>query len=67
MIKLPEDRRFRIDGEYEYETLEEAIAVALEALDPGGRLDIHQDSCESEDGEHGCTCEPLVLTKGAEA
>jgi hypothetical protein len=57
----------RLDDETEYETLDEAIAAALGELDPGGRLDIHEEHCESEDGEDGCTCEPLCIVKGARA
>lgn len=51
-----------------FDTLDEAIAHALADLGPGGILTVHQDDCESEDGEDGCTCEPLVLqVQGAEA
>lgn len=56
-----------MDTEAEYATLDEAIAAALSELEPGGVLVIHADECESEDGEEGCTCTPLELTKGAEA
>jgi hypothetical protein len=58
---------YRLDTTEQYETIDEAIAAALADLEPGGRLDIHAEDCESEDGETGCTCEPLRLTKGAEA
>lgn len=51
----------------EYETIDEAIAAALAELERGGVLTIHGEECESEDGEEGCTCEPLVLTVGAQA
>lgn len=54
-------------GEATFDTLDEAIAAALADLEPGGTLSIHADDCESEDGETGCTCEPLVMTTGAEA
>lgn len=55
------------DDEETYETVEEAIAVALSELDPDGVLTIHALDCESEDGETNCTCVPLVLTRGAQA
>jgi hypothetical protein len=52
----------------EYETLDEAIAAAMEELDEDGILTIHSEECKSEDGEaHDCTCTPLVLKKGAAA
>ena len=54
-------------GSDQFETLDEAIVAALAELDVGGRLDIHADDCESEDGDEGCTCTPMVLYKGAEA
>ena len=55
------------DEEPTYDTLDEAIAVALSELDPDGVLSIHADDCEMVDGEADCTCVPLVLTRGAEA
>ena len=51
----------------EYDTLDEALAAALACVDPGGVVSVHADDCESEDGENGCTCTPLMLTLGAEA
>lgn len=57
----------RFDSDEHYDTLDEAIVAAMAELEPGGRLDIHAEDCESEDGETGCTCEPLSLVKGAEA
>lgn len=57
----------RIDSGDEYDTLEEAIVAAMAELAPGGRLDIHDGDCESEDGESGCTCSPLSIVKGAQA
>jgi hypothetical protein len=54
--------------EGEYNTLDEAIAAAMEGLDDGGILTIHSEECESEEGEDDdCTCTPLVLKKGAAA
>jgi hypothetical protein len=55
------------DDVREFDTLDEAIACAMAGLEPGGVLMIHDDDCESEDGEENCTCEPLVLTTGAQA
>jgi hypothetical protein len=51
----------------EYDTLDEAIAAAMAELEPGGVLQVHSEDCQSEDGEEGCTCEPLSLTVGARA
>lgn len=50
-----------------FDTLDEAIAAAMTELDPGGVLTVHAEDCESEDGEDGCTCEPLTLVMGAQA
>lgn len=55
------------DDEPEFDTLDEAIAYALADVGPGGVVTIHDEKCESEDGEEGCTCEPMVLAVGAEA
>jgi hypothetical protein len=55
------------DEEETYDTVEEAIAVALSELDPDGVLSIHADDCEIVDEEDQCTCTPLVLTRGAQA
>jgi hypothetical protein len=51
-----------------YETIDEAIAVALSELEPGGTLSIHAEDCAlvDEDAEE-CTCSPMVLTTGATA
>lgn len=56
-----------MSDERTYDTIEEAIAAAMEELEPGGIVEIHDEDCESEDGETGCTCEPLELVIGAEA
>lgn len=50
-------------GGDEYETLDEAIRAALDELDPGGTLTIHDEHCTSPDGETGCSCVPMVITK----
>ena len=55
------------DEPVSYDTLDEAIAAAMDELEPGGRLDIHGEDCESEDGEDGCTCTPMSIVKGAAA
>jgi hypothetical protein len=57
----------RLDNDETYETIDEAIAAALSELEPGGRLDIHEEHCESDDGGDDCTCEPMTLVKGASA
>ena len=55
-------------GSDEFETLDEAICAALAELAPGGRLDIHQPECASDDGaESTCTCIPETYIKGAQA
>lgn len=51
----------------EFETLDEAIAAAMDSVEAGGTVTVHDEECESEDGEEGCTCEPLVLVVGAQA
>ncbi len=56
-----------MDEEPTYETLDEAIAVALSELEPGGTLSVHSEDCELVDDESECTCVPLVLTTGATA
>lgn len=56
-----------MDDEPTYETIDEAIAVALSELEPGGTLSVHSDECELVDEETQCTCTPLVLTTGAQA
>lgn len=53
--------------ETEYDTLDEAIAAAMAEVEPGGTVSVHAEDCESDDGEDGCTCEPLILTVGAKA
>lgn len=55
------------DDEPTYETLDEAIAVALSELEPGGVLSIHAEHCELVDDESQCTCDPMELTTGAKA
>ena len=56
-----------------YPTQDEAIAVALAESAPGEIVEVHDATCEIvEDPETGevlkpCTCEPLVLTVGAQA
>lgn len=55
------------DDEPSYDTLDEAIAVALSELEPGGTLSVHDETCELVDEETECTCTPLVLTTGATA
>lgn len=69
MRDLPTVHRDRDDelGEDEYDTLDEAIAAAMAEVEPGGTVSVHAEDCESEDGEDGCTCEPLILTVGAKA
>lgn len=55
------------DDEPSYETIDEAIAVALSELEPGGTLSVHEEHCELVDEETQCTCTPMVLTTGAVA
>ena len=61
---VPRDLDNELD---EYDTLDEAIAAAMADLDPGGVVTVHAEDCKSDDGETGCTCEPLTLTVGAKA
>ena len=56
-----------MDDEPTYETLDEAIAVALSELEPGGTLSIHAEGCALIDDESECTCEPMTMTVGAQA
>ena len=55
------------DDEPGYDTIDEAIAVALSELEPGGTLSIHAEGCELVDDESECTCEPMTMTVGAQA
>lgn len=48
----------------EFDTLDEAITAAMAEVEPGGTVSVHAEDCESDDGETGCTCEPLVITVG---
>lgn len=58
----------RCDDAAEYETLDEAIAVALAELDEGGVLAIHGEDCSvGDDGVTGCDCDVLEIRKGAQA
>lgn len=56
-----------------YPTQDEAIGVALAESAPGEIVEVHATDCEIvEDPETGdvvepCTCEPLILTVGAQA
>lgn len=55
-----------------HDTIDEAIAVALAESRPGDIVEIHADDCEIEHDDDDevivpCSCEPMVLTKGAEA
>lgn len=51
----------------EYDTLEEALAVAMDGMEEGGTVTVHAEDCQSDDGETNCTCEPLTLNIGARA
>lgn len=51
----------------EYETLDEALAAAMEQVGDGGIVTIHAEDCEIEDDEDSCTCEPMTLVRGAAA
>ncbi len=53
----------RSGSDDEYETIDEAIVAAMAELDPGGTLTIHDEHCDSPDGERDCTCVPMVITK----
>ena len=59
------------DNEPGYDTIDEAIAVALSELEPGGTLSVHEEACALADAddpdESDCDCTPLVLTTGATA
>lgn len=58
----------RLASDEQYDSLDEAIVAALAELDEGGRLDVHMEDCQSEDGaDESCTCVPFVLVKGASA
>ena len=55
-----------IDEVVSFETIEEAIAVAMPDVGDGGIVSIHAADCElNEEDEDSCTCEPLTLTVGA--
>ena len=51
-----------------YDTIEEAIAAAIQMLDPDGRISIHSEDC-AHDGEDdaSCTCTPIELHLGAQS
>lgn len=52
----------------EFETLDDAIAEALEQVGPDGVVVIHAAECDIHDGdEESCSCEPLELKRGAAA
>jgi hypothetical protein len=52
-----------MDDEDTYETLEEAIAVAMAEVDPGGEIAVHDETCAVDDQGEGCTCEPVIVTR----
>jgi hypothetical protein len=56
-----------MNDEPTYETIDEAIAVALSELEPGGVLVLHHETCGLVDDESECTCIPMELTVGAQA
>ena len=71
MPDLPHERENELSDEPTYDTLDEAIAVALSELEPGGTLSVHEETCALADAddpdESDCDCTPLVLTTGATA
>ncbi len=57
-----------IDVNVEYETFDEAYAVLMASLEPGGWIDLHEETCSLvADETTECTCTPHRITKGAQA
>ena len=52
----------------EFDTFDEAVAALYSQLEPGGTIDIHEETCQlTEFDGTSCTCTPLTLTSGAKA
>ena len=63
-------RILEIHDDYEIEhcqTLEDAIACALEDAEPGCVITIHDSECDGGTDGTKCTCEPMVIVAGAKA
>lgn len=51
----------------EFDTFDEAYAALMAQLEPGGSIDLHEESCAlAADGDE-CDCTPHRITKGAQA
>lgn len=51
----------------EYDTFDEAYAALMAQLEPGGSIDLHEETCGLVVDEPQCTCTPHRITKGAVA
>lgn len=51
----------------EFDTFDEAYAALMAQLDPGGSIDLHEETCALVVDGPECDCTPHRITKGAQA
>jgi hypothetical protein len=51
----------------EFESFDEAYTALMESLEPGGWIDLHEETCALVADEPECTCTPHRIVKGAKA
>jgi hypothetical protein len=51
----------------EFDSFDEAYAALMAQLDPGGSIDLHEETCALTRDEPECDCTPHRITKGAQA
>lgn len=56
-----------IEGVTEFNSFDEAYAALMAQLEPGGIIDLHEETCGLVDDGDACTCVPHRITKGAVA
>lgn len=57
---LPEDVQ-------EFDSFDEAYTALMAQLEPGGSIDLHEETCALVRDEPECDCTPHRITKGAVA
>jgi len=55
------------DPVQEFDSFDEAYAALMAQLDPGGSIDLHEETCALAVDGPECTCTPHRITKGATA
>ena len=55
------------DEPQEFASFDEAYAHLMQSLEPGGWIDLHEETCALARDELECDCTPHRITRGASA